>query len=199
MNYIINEDICKKRGMDLPSLLAVLLVKTGVNITELFNNLIKKEILVRDMFSEGLLVTQRWDSVCSDILLSADKSIPSEERLLPLVDALMQIFPAGKKEGTTLYWKGNRKDNKERLQKFFKLYGNKYSDEQILQAAMKYVESFNGQYAYMRTLKYFIWKDERKINNEGKTYIEEVSDLASYIENAGQEDDLKRDWTSTIN
>lgn len=199
MNYIINEDICKKKGMDLPSLLAVLLVKTGVNITELFNNLIKKEILVRDMFSEGLLVTQRWDSVCSDILLSADKSIPSEERLLPLVDALMQIFPAGKKEGTTLYWKGNRKDNKERLQKFFKLYGNKYSDEQILQAARKYVESFNGQYAYMRTLKYFIWKDERKINNEGKTYIEEVSDLASYIENADQTDDLKNDWTSSLN
>ena len=198
MNYIINEDICKKKGMDLPSLLAVLLVKTGVNITELFNNLIKKEILVRDMFSEGLLVTQRWDSICSDILLSADKSIPSEERLLPLVDALMQIFPAGKKEGTTLYWKGNRKDNKERLQKFFKLYGNKYSDEQILQAAMKYVESFNGQYAYMRTLKYFIWKDERKINNEGKTYIEEVSDLASYIENAGQEENLKDDWVSTL-
>lgn len=198
MNYIINEDICKKKGMDLPSLLAVLLVKTGVNITELFNNLIKKEILVRDMFSEGLLVTQRWDSVCSDILLSADKSIPSEERLLPLVDALMQIFPAGKKEGTTLYWKGNRKDNKERLQKFFKLYGNRYSDEQILQAARKYVESFNGQYAYMRTLKYFIWKDERKINNEGKTYIEEVSDLASYIENAGQEENLKNDWVSTL-
>lgn len=198
MNYIINEDICKKKGMDLPSLLAVLLVKTGVNITELFNNLIKKEILVRDMFSEGLLVTQRWDSVCSDILLSADKSIPSEERLLPLVDALMQIFPAGKKEGTTLYWKGNRKDNKERLQKFFKLYGNKYSDEQILQAARKYIESFNGQYAYMRTLKYFIWKDERKINNEGKTYIEEVSDLASYIENAGQEENLKDDWVSTL-
>lgn len=198
MNYIINEDICKKKGMDLPSLLAVLLVKTGVNITELFNNLLKKEILVRDMFSEGLMVTQRWDSVCSDILLSADKSIPSEERLLPLVDALMQIFPAGKKEGTTLYWKGNRKDNKERLQKFFKLYGNKYSDEQILQAARKYVESFNGQYAYMRTLKYFIWKDERKINNEGKTYIEEVSDLASYIENAGQEENLKDDWVSTL-
>lgn len=198
MNYIINEDICKKKGMDLPSLLAVLLVKTGVNITELFNNLIKKEILVRDMFSEGLLVTQRWDSVCSDILLSADKSIPSEERLLPLVDALMQIFPAGKKEGTTLYWKGNRKDNKERLQKFFKLYGNKYSDEQILQAARKYVESFNGQYAYMRTLKYFIWKDERRINSEGKTYIEEVSDLASYIENAGQEENLKDDWVSTL-
>lgn len=199
MNYVINEDICKKKGMDLPSLLAVLLVKTGVNITELFNDLVNKEVLVKDMFSEGFLVTQRWDSTCSDILLSADTSIPSDERLLPLVDTLMSIFPSGKKEGTSLYWKGNRKDNKERLQKFFKLYGNKYSDEQIIHAAKKYVESFNGQYTYMRALKYFIWKDEKKMGNDGIKYIEEVSDLASYIENAGQEDDLKRDWTSTIN
>lgn len=162
MNYVINEDICKKKGMDLPSLLAVLLVKTGVNITELFNDLVNKEVLVKDMFSEGFLVTQRWDSTCSDILLSADTSVPSDERLLPLVDTLMSIFPSGKKEGTSLYWKGNRKDNKERLQKFFKLYGNKYSDEQIIHAAKKYVESFNGQYTYMRALKYFIWKDEKK-------------------------------------
>lgn len=199
MNYVINEDICKKKGMDLPSLLAVLLVKTGVNITELFNDLVNRKVLVKDMFSEGFLVTQRWDSVCSDILLSADKSVPSDKRLIPLIESLMEIFPYGKKEGTSLYWRGNKKDNRERLQKFFKLYGNKYSDEQILQAAKKYVESFNGQYAYMRTLKYFIWKDERKINNEGKAYIEEVSDLASYIENAGQEENLRNDWTSTIN
>ena len=198
MNYVINEDICKEKGMDLPSLLAVLLVKTGVNITELFNDLVNKEVLVRDMFSEGFLVTQRWDSVCSDILLSADNSVPPDERLLPLVDTLMSIFPSGKKEDTSLYWKGNRKDNKERLQKFFKLYGNKYSDEQIIHAAKKYVESFNGQYTYMRALKYFIWKDEKKIGSDGRKYIEEVSDLASYIENAGQEEDLKSDWTSTL-
>ena len=79
------------------------------------------------------------------------------------------------------------------------MYGNKYSDEQIIHAAKKYVESFNGQYTYMRALKYFIWKDEKKMGSDGRKYIEEVSDLASYIENAGQEDDLKRDWTSTIN
>lgn len=198
MNYIINEDICKKKGMDLPSLLAVLLVKTGVKIPELFNNLIEKQVLVKDMFSDGFLVTQRWDSVCSDILLSADKSVPSDERLLHLVDKLMEIFPKGKKEGTTVYWRGNKKDNKERLQKFFKLYGNKYSDEQILHATSEYVKSFNGQYNYMRALKYFIWKDVRKTSSDNEGYIEEVSDLASYIENEGQEEDLKNDWTSTL-
>lgn len=198
MNYIINEDICKKKGMDLPSLLAVLLVKTGVNISELFNDLVEKQVLVKDMFSEGFLVTQRWNSICSDILLSADNSVPSDTRLGSLSDKLMEIFPKGKKEGTPLYWRNNRKDNILRLKKFFKLYGNKYSDEQIIKAAESYVSSFNGQYAYMRTLKYFIWKDERKIDSNGIGYVEEVSDLASYIENAGQEETLRNDWATTL-
>ena len=50
----------------------------------------------------------------------------------------------------------------------------------------------------MRALKYFIWKDEKKVGQDGKKYIEEVSDLASYIENANQEDGLSNTWTSTL-
>jgi hypothetical protein len=50
----------------------------------------------------------------------------------------------------------------------------------------------------MRILKYFIWKDEVKTDSEGKRYVDEVSDLANWIENAGQEDNLSSDWTSTL-
>ena len=106
----------------------------------------------------------------------------------------MEIFPKGKKEGTCHYFKGNKKDNVLKLKKFFKLYG-KYTDQQILNAARNYVASFNGNYAYMRILKYFIWKDEIKVNSEGTRYVEEVSDLANLIENAGHEDTLRNDWT----
>lgn len=195
MIYNINESICTKKGMDLPSLLAVLLVKTGVSIPELFNTLVDKEVLVID--DSGYLVTQRWDRVVTDILASSDKTLPSESEILELADNLMKVFPTGRKEGTATYWRGNRREIKERLQKFFKLYGNKYSSKEILDAAERYVSSFNGQYTYMRVLKYFIWKSDKKIDEEGKGYVEEVSDLASYIENAEQED-VKDDWNTSL-
>lgn len=195
MIYNINESICTKKGMDLPSLLAVLLVKTGVDINELFNTLVEKEILVID--ESGYLVTQRWDRVVTDILASSDKTLPSETEILELADNLMKVFPTGRKEGTASYWRGNRKEIKERLQKFFKLYGNKYSSEEILDAARRYVGFFNGQYTYMRVLKYFIWKSDKKIDEEGKGYVEEVSDLATFIENAEQED-LTDDWNTSL-
>lgn len=200
MKFTIDEEICKKMGMTLPEVLAVILVKTGVDIGELFKELQQKQIVVTQttLLGKVIMVTQRWDDAVSNILLSSDTAVPSEDRIEKLASTLMQIFPQGKKEGTNTYWRGNIKDTKLKLKKFFKLYGTKYSDEQIITATRKYVESFNGNYSYMRVLKYFIWKDVRKQDSEGNFYIEEVSDLATLIENAGHEEVLKDDWTSTI-
>ena len=199
MKFTIDEEICKKMGMTLPEVLAVILVKTGVDIGELFKELQQKQIVVTQttLLGKVIMVTQRWDDVVSNILLSSDTAVPSEDRIEKLASTLMQIFPQGKKEGTNTYWRGNIKDTKLKLKKFFKLYGTKYSDEQIITATRKYVESFNGNYSYMRVLKYFIWKDMRKQDSEGNFYIEEVSDLATLIENAGHEEVLRDDWTST--
>lgn len=197
MDININEEICKKYGLDISELLAVLLIKTCNNIPKLFSNLEEREIIVRDLL-QGYMVTQRWDDVVSSILLDSDVKKPSLDRLEKLANQLMEVFPKQKKLGTCHYFRGNKKDIILRLKKFFKLYG-KYTDEQILTAAKKYVESFNGDYSYMRILKYFIWKDEVKINSEGDRYVDEVSDLANWIENAGQEEDLRSDWTSSLN
>jgi hypothetical protein len=143
------------------------------------------------------MVTQRWDDTVSAILLDSDVKTPSPDRLENLTKRLMEAFPKQKKAGTCHYFRGNRKDIMLRLKKFFKLYG-KYTDEQIVTAAKKYVESFNGDYSYMRILKYFIWKDEVKINSEGDRYVDEVSDLANWIENAGQESNMNNDWISEL-
>ena len=196
MDININEEICKKYGLDVSEVLAVLLIKTCNDIPKLFSILEEKEIVVRDLM-QGYMVTQRWDDVVSTILLDSDVKAPSPDRLENLATQLMEIFPKQKKLGTCHYFRGNRKDIILRLKKFFKLYG-KYTDEQIVTAAKKYVESFNGDYSYMRILKYFIWKDEVKINSEGGRYVDEVSDLANWIENAGQEEDLRNDWATTL-
>ena len=200
MKITIDEDACKKVKLSLPEVLMITLVKTGVNIETLLKQMKEKQILVEEhtLLGTNLLVTQRWSDLSDKALLSADKSVPDNKRLENLARALMEVFPAGKKEGTSQYWKGNLRDNTLRLAKFFKLYGDKYTDEQMIEAAKNYVSSHNGKYQYMRVLKYFIWKDARKVNSEGEGYIEEVSDLAAFIENAKDEENLKDDWMSTM-
>lgn len=193
MKITIDEDACKKVKLSLPEVLMITLVKTGVNIETLLEQMKEKQILVEEhtLLGTNLLVTQRWSDLSDKALLSADKSVPDNKRLENLAKSLMEVFPAGKKEGTSQYWKGNLRDNTLRLAKFFKLYGDKYTDEQMIEAAKNYVSSHNGKYQYMRLLKYFIWKDARKVNSEGEGYIEEVSDLAAFIENAKDEKNLR--------
>lgn len=196
MTLSINDDICKKYSLEPEEALALLLIKTNNDIPSIINNLLEKKAIVKDMFNNYML-TQRWDDLLCSIMLDSDKDAISEDKVESLALKLMAIFPKEKKAGTCHYFRGNRKDNILKLKKFFKLYGNKYSEEEILEAAQNYVNSFNGNYKYMRILKYFIWKDEKKIDSNGKYYIEETSDLASCIENKGQ-NISNEDWGSEL-
>ena len=200
MKITIDEGVCEKNGIEVGELLMVLIIKLGDNVSELCTQMLNKEIIVTDNnISGNYLVTQRWSDVAETVLLDSDKDRQSVDRLENLVIQLQAIFPEGKKEGTSQYWRGNKREILLRLKKFFKLYDNTYTDEQILNATKNYVTNFNGNYNYMRVLKYFIWKDEKKLHEDGKMGVVEVSDLANYIENADSTNDLKDEWTSTLN
>lgn len=190
MKYVIDLSVVAKSELTLEELFALLLVKTGANVNNVFSNLVAKEAIVNTGIAGKFLPTQRWSDMCDNILLSSEKTIPTDEELIPLAEKLMQIFPQGKKPGTPYYWKCNKREISLKLKSFFKLYGVKYTEEEILSAAHRYVESFNGDYRFMRLLKYFIWKKE-----DG----EEISELATFIDNDGQEDsDYGESWVNEL-
>lgn len=143
-----------------------------------------------DLLEEGA-------EILEEVFLNSEleKTVEDKDRYTKLAESMMKIFPEGKKAGTIHYWKGNTKDISRRLKKFFKVYGDK-PDEDILSATKRYIESFNGNYQYMKILKYFIWKDERKLNEDGIIYVDTTSALADVLEN---KDTLtKRDWINTL-
>ena len=113
-----------------------------------------------------------------------------EQRIDELVPKLQEIYPTGKNFNGQ-YWRGNKTDIKRKLKSFFKKYGSKYTDTQIIKATEDYVNSFNGNYKYMRLLQYFIWKEEVK---DGTKVL--ISELATCIENEGQVDN--EDWTAEL-
>lgn len=199
MKITIDEEVCKKYNMTIQEVLASLLVKTTKDIPKLFNDMLTKQIIVNEENCPGnYLITQRWNDDVDSIILDSDSEQQSPDRLDDLATKLQAIFPQGKKEGTTQYWRGNKREISLKLKKFFKLYGNTYTDEQLLNAAQQYVDSFNGRYSHMRVLKYFLWKDERRTMEDGQVKVIEVSDLATYIENANTGSNIPDDWTSVL-
>lgn len=86
---------------------------------------------------------------------------------------LKEIYPKGKKPGTNYYFCSNVKEVVLKLNKFFKIYGE-YTDEEIIDATQRYIDSFQEDFTYMRLLKYFIYKES---DNGG------ISELATLLEN----------------
>lgn len=184
--------------------------KNGITMSQFFYLLIRHYMLDVDKAKEELFHTNKIDGLrskefpritsegyklISNILAdSEDYSEEEDEELVKLSKELKEIFPKGKKEGTNYYWSDGIPMVVRRLKLFFKKYGRLYNNDQIIQAAKKYVEGFNGNYQFMKLLKYFIFKE--KIGAAGD--VEGESELINYIENAGQEENLKNDWTSTL-
>ena len=69
------------------------------------------------------------------------------------------------------------------------------TDEEIIAATKKYVESFNGNYTYMQILKYFISKQKPV---EGAP-AEQNSQFLSYLQNPeGDTVIVDNDWTANL-
>lgn len=132
-------------------------------------------------------LTQEGINLVESILHDSSIHITEEDSIDDLVIAMRELFPKGKKDGTAYMWRDSQATITKRIKAFFLKYG-RYSNEAIISATKKYVESFNGVYTYMQLLKYFIIK---KVIVGGE--VEETSQLLSYIENP-EETEVIDDW-----
>lgn len=194
----LSKEGCQKNNISIGEVLLLLSIHNNVDLDLAQKELIKKGYItanMNDLFQQiGWRLTNKGAEIIGSVIIDSDKNQQPEDKLVQLATRLKEIFPKGKKDGTNYYWADGVALIVRRLKLFFKKYGDAYSDEQIIQATLKYVEGFNGNYTYMRLLKYFIFKE--KIGAAGE--VEGDSELISYIENADQTDNLKNDWTSTL-
>lgn len=199
MTISLNKEACSNNGITLGEALLMLAIANKADLKEAEQALIKKGYITADrdgLFQQiGWRLTNKGTEIIDSVVLDSDKHQEPKDRLNSLATKLKEIFPKGKKDGTNYYWAEGVALIVRRLKLFFKKYGNDFTDEQIIQATEKYVQGFNGNYQYMRLLKYFIFKE--KVGAGGE--VEGDSELISYIENAGQEENLRNDWTSSIN
>lgn len=194
MTITLTEDACKALGVSVGEALYLLAIGSGLDLEEAEKSMRAKGYVKKPsntLLSLPLRLTTKGKEVITGIIADSTPK-GTDARLISLAQELREVFPKGKKDGTNNYWSDGATIIVRRLKLFFKKYGD-FTNDQILTAARKYVESFNGNYQFMRTLKYFIFKDARGL--EGN--IENTSELLTYIENEGQEEVLRDDWTST--
>ena len=115
--------------------------------------------------------------------MSVTKNISNKD-IENLAEQMRLMFPEGKKQGTTKYWRDNKSNVEAKLKTFFKKYGH-YDSELILKATQKYIDSFGDSKQLARILPYFILKDDN-------------SDLLTTLENIDEVTANNEGWTSTL-
>lgn len=198
MNISIDEDVLKKLstydGQQLTTneLLVCMIILMEENPIDVVQRLLNRGILLRDETTQKLYVFRKYSSLVQNILLQSDKAVPTISSIEQLTTKLQELFPKERKpdaNGVPKYaYRGNKRDVTERLQKFFKLYGQ-YSYDDVLECTRRYVESFKYNKTYMKILPYYIIKDGESTL---ATELENMDDTPQEITNPNE------DWTNTL-
>lgn len=133
--------------------------------------------------------------------IMAKKELTQEQldRLLPLACKMAKYFPEGKKPGTIHKWRSNPTVVADRLATFLNKFKHcdedgirEYTDEEILDATRRYVESFHGDYSYMKVLMYMIYK------HETQGTMSQLADFLEDIEEDNSSFNLDSNWIQEL-
>lgn len=200
MKLYIDTDECEKLKIPVSTALylAALYYKEGIS-RKTFEEALSRGLVNfsgYDKFYEPkeVVVTQAGVDFVESIFLNSEFKPKKGEidNFEVLADQLKEIFPKGKKPGTSLMWRGSSYEIAKKLRTLVKKTGAKFTNEEAIQATKRYIESFNGNYSFMQTLPYFILK-QVPING----VYEERSQLLSYLEN-GEQSEYNNEWTAEL-
>lgn len=189
---VINGIAVLEQGLSIKESLVLLHIIYGSDIGNTLQSLYDKGLITSTDYEHGINFTEKGNEVVSAITKETVES--KDSRFVKLAEKMKELYPTGRKEGTSYMWRGNTNEIVKKLKTLKDKYSFEFTDEQALIATKEYVESFNGDYRFMQLLKYFVLKAVR----DGDGNVEIKSELMTRIENAGQEEAARQDWMTTL-
>lgn len=196
MKLTIDQFVLDKHDLTIEEFMVLYLNANSVNIKTCMDSLVAKGLADKNLFSNGsIVVSDKVKELVSTIAIDSDKNvIDKDAEFIELANELRELYPAGRKEGTTYMWRGTTAEIAKKLKTLVVKYKYSFTREQVIRATKEYVSSFNGNYKKMRLLKYFILKSEKDADDN----VNVISELMTLIENEGQIDAQRDDWMSTM-
>lgn len=181
----IDEAKCLKLGLTLQETLIAIAISMG-KYKETATNMFNRGIITLDLFKQGSPdITSKWKSKVGSFLVS------DEQRLETLALKVQDCFPKQKLmyangRESPFYFRCNKTEIKNKLKKFLDIYGE-VSDDDIIDATKRYVDTYAPKgYLGMRLAKYFILKDDKRLTVDDEVHVEQLSDLATFLENKSE-------------
>lgn len=182
MKITLDEKVCLKQKLTLQEALIAAAMSMG-KYKETLSNMVTRGIVRQDY---PTLTDEWWEPI--NELIGAD-----DVRFEALATKVQECFPKQKMinaygQESPFYFRCNKTEIKNKLKKFISIYGE-VSDEDIIDATKRYVATYAPKgYRGMRLAKYFIIKDDRKLCADDEVHVEQLSDLATFLENKTEEE-----------
>lgn len=192
MKWSIDSTVLDEYNLSMDEFVLLLFLARGNNVQQYINSLLAKKWIDRNIFHpDQVILSLKAKETVQGILLDSDKLVNGkQDDFESLANKLREIFPKGNKAGTNYNWRGSTAEIARKLKNLVVKYGCRFTDEEAIEATKAYVASFNGDYKYMKLLKYFLLKTPR--NNNGDVEIE--SDFMTYLENKGAAEENNGNW-----
>jgi hypothetical protein len=190
----------------------IVLEVRDTDLDKLFSSLEEKGFIVSSIYATDQNTKPPFQHVCYSLIEAgrqalADNCVSNKnvlktankeaikKRCDELAPKLMEIYPLGKKPGTSLVWRGYKTGVSEKLQKLIER-GNDFTNEEAIAATEAYVTGFNGIYTNMRILPYFLSKNEI-VGGE----VKKTCDFMSYVEDVRSnptQSSMKQNWDVSL-
>lgn len=195
MKHVISDEVLAKNNLTLSEFLFLFFSIKEQSTRKCIDSIVKKGWAGRDIYDDTRIVLSDNTKmkVLSMLVDSDDRVERKEKEYNELADKLREIFPKGRKAGTTHSWRGSTLDVANKLKSLVARYGCTFTEEEAIEATKSYVAAFNGDYRYMKVLKYFILKTPI-VNGQ----VEIQSDLMSYIQNREIREEHNNNWTTDL-
>lgn len=181
----IDEAKCLKLGLTLQETLIAIAISMG-KYKETATNMFNRGIITLDLFKQDSPdITSKWKNKVNSFLAF------DEQRLETLALKVQDCFPKQKMmyangRESPFYFRCNKTEIKNKLKKFLDFYGE-VSDDDIIDATKRYVDTYAPKgYVGMRLAKYFILKDDKRLTADDEVHVEQLSDLATFLENKSE-------------
>ena len=126
------------------------------------------------------------------------KTTSKDSFFLELAEALRTLWPAGEKDGKWP-WRDSVQNIKIRLELLWEVRELKdYTIDECLTVARRYLNQFEDSVKYMKTLKYFILRQNEKVSStNGSTHYVNQSVFADMLEGQSSFESTS-DWESVF-
>ena len=176
--FTVDDAILREKGLSLKEALLLGAIALG-DIRETANNLRDEKLIKYD--GKQFKLTSKGKELIGFVVNGRVRGIAKEGRFDRTARKLTELYPKGMRSAG-VQWCASRRQIMQALRKFDVIYDDDWTEEEVVEATRRYVESFGEDRTYMSTLKNFICKTTRYKDEDGNTAEENESKLACMLD-----------------